>query len=139
MKRALLALLLLASPASANSFCAQLDGLFKEASTISLPSRPDAETTCSTALALSGETSKHCAWPFDYRSEAATQAFEALVTAVPACLELDVAAADDQDVNHPDFYDLRVFNPAQGEVGISLKDKGALQQTYVFLRVTPGN
>jgi hypothetical protein len=43
--------------------------------------------------------------------------------------------ATDQSVNHPDAYDLRLFRLDGAEFAVSLKDKGALQQTLVFLRV----
>ena len=39
-------------------------------------------------------------------------------------------------VSHPDSYHLRQFQVDEKTVSVSLKDKGALAQTYVFLRVT---
>ncbi|MDG1169095.1 MAG: hypothetical protein P8N14_07850 [Sulfitobacter sp.] len=70
-------------------------------------------------------------WVFAYRSDSATQAFETLLRQIANCGGESVK--QDQDVNHPDFYDLHLFNFAENTVGVSLKDKGALSQTLVFL------
>jgi len=129
------ALVFCAAPAQA--FCPQLEALFDGGGAVTLPLPLGTEGKCSTALALSGATSTHCAWPFAYRAPEAAAAFEALVAAVPGCLDTSAGGEHDQDVNHPDFYDLRIFRTAKGEVGVSLKDKGGLKETYVFLRVSP--
>jgi hypothetical protein len=60
-------------------------------------------------------------------------AFESLLGQVEACA--NPIAADPSSVNHPDSYDLRQFSSGVGMISVSLKDKGALNQTYVFLRV----
>ena len=65
--------------------------------------------------------------------------FDGLLTAVAQCADQDIAPTTDQAVNHPDFYDLRIFTMNNVEVGLSIKDKGGLQKTYVFLRVTPAS
>ncbi len=127
--------LLAATPAQA--FCPQLTALFDGASTLTLPEPFGAKANCTTSLGLSGVTSTHCAFAFDYRSPEATEAFQAVIQAVPTCLDTAGEMESDQDVNHPDFYDLRIFQAAKGEVGVSLKDKGGLQETYVFVRVSP--
>ena len=41
-------------------------------------------------------------------------------------------------VNHPDSYDLRQYAWEGGVVSLSLKDKGALGATMVFLRMQGG-
>jgi len=94
----------------------------------------DIDGKCGTSLALSGARSVHCAWPFAYRAQAATQTFVQVSELLSRCLDADSPASDDQIVNHPDSYDLRVFVTDQVTVSVSLKDKGALQQTFVFLR-----
>ena len=43
---------------------------------------------------------------------------------------------EDLDVNHPDFYDLKTYTKMETSLAVSLKDKAALDQTYVFLRVS---
>ncbi|MEO9517802.1 MAG: hypothetical protein ABJH45_09595 [Paracoccaceae bacterium] len=93
-------------------------------------------TICTQSLMLAGGSQLHCGWPFAYRAPEASQAFEELVTAVSACLGKDAAVTADLDVNHPDFYDLQTFQLGDQEIGVSLKDKAALSETYVFLRVT---
>ncbi len=73
-------------------------------------------------------------WQFDYRAAEAEVAFNALLDQMRRCAP--EAGTEDQGVNHPDFYDLRLFRVEGREVGVSLKDKGALQQTLVFLTVS---
>jgi hypothetical protein len=43
----------------------------------------------------------------------------------------------DSDVNHPDFYDLRTYDFPQGKVHASIKDKGGLDRTIIFVRIVP--
>ena len=40
-------------------------------------------------------------------------------------------------VNHPDSYDLHEWRTPSGTYAISVKDKGALNRTLVFLRYAP--
>ena len=44
----------------------------------------------------------------------------------------------DQSVNHPDYYALRRYETAQADVSVSVKDKSALGNTFVFIRVQGG-
>jgi hypothetical protein len=97
------------------------------------PTAPAVE--CKPVLTQAGVTAQHCAWGFEYRSNESAEFFETLFWAVSQCIGVGTKAEQDQSVSHPDFYDLRVFSTQEGEVGVSIKDKGALQQTYVFLRV----
>jgi hypothetical protein len=85
---------------------------------------------------LSGQRGVFCAWQFTYRAGAATAAFQALLDETAKCLGPAAGPIRDQAVNHPDFYDLRRFLVLDAEIGISIKDKAALQQTYVFLRIS---
>lgn len=130
----------LASSAQAD-LCRDLDLLGKraqyptnDASNLSVASLP-AGSKCSTSLGLSGAQSIHCAMGFAYRSDIATTTFEKLVKGTETCIGTAFQSVNDQDVNHPDFYDLRSFKTEDSTISISLKDKGALQMTYVFLRV----
>ena len=91
-----------------------------------------ADADCLTSLVLGGGTSYDCEWGGDYRSDAASEAFISLVDQDATCGKL--ITAQDQQVSHPDSYDLRQFNVNGTEVSVSLKDKGALNQTYVFFR-----
>ena len=118
---ALFGLVPLGAQADTSSFCASLgtEDAF-------------ANAECSTSLVLGGGTSFDCSWGFDYRSAEATQAFISLVDKVATCGAL--ITAQDQQVSHPDSYDLRQYSVDGKEVSVSLKDKGALNQTYVFFR-----
>jgi hypothetical protein len=120
----------------ADEFCVGLELLFaKTDNTLSLPEPFSTKATCQTSVNQTGGTSQHCAWPFAYRAGQAKQVFETLITAVPDCLGDATQVSNDQGVNHPDFYDLRIFRTDKVEVGVSLKDKASLQETYVFLRI----
>jgi hypothetical protein len=102
--------------------------------TLSLPGT-EMPALCTRSMALTGGTQVHCAWAFPYRSPAATAAFDRLVSAVAACLGAEASVTEDLHVNHPDFYDLQTFQLKGLEIGVSLKDKAGLSETYVFLRI----
>ncbi len=118
---ALIGLVPLAVGAETSPFCASLGT--EQAFT---------NAECSTSLVLGGGTSFDCAWGFEYRSVEANDAFEILVEQVAECGAL--ITVQDQLVSHPDSYDLRQYSVDGKEVSVSLKDKGALNQTYVFFR-----
>lgn len=106
---------------------------------MSLPDHADADkATCRTSLSLSGLKDVNCHWVFPYRSEAAAEAFQTVVVATSACLGDGIVQSTDQRVNHPDAYDLRLFEVKDRVFAVSLKDKGALQQTLVFVRIPVG-
>lgn len=92
-------------------------------------------TKCTRSLVLSGGSQVQCGWAFPYRAPEATTAFERLVRTVAVCLGTEASVTADQDVNHPDFYDLQTFQSKGREIGVSLKDKAGLSKTYVFLRI----
>jgi hypothetical protein len=125
-------------PAVAQSdFCAQLSTLQAAAA---FPGTEDVPLTlsvmgedavaCQRVLELGGVRSLSCNWPFPYRSDAAQVAFERLVAAITECRGDPIAS--DAPVNHPDSYDLSEF--AEG-INAALKDKAALGETHVILRV----
>ncbi|WP_425040942.1 hypothetical protein [Primorskyibacter sp. S187A] len=89
---------------------------------------------CATARDLSGQTSHHCHWSFAFRADAAHTYFDTLSAALAFCSETPVQVAGAR-VNHPDSFDQITGEIAEQSVSLSLKDKGALQQTLVFLRV----
>lgn len=127
-----------AAPCSADTFCAGLNALAapQSAYTLALPNNPAGQrATCRPSLALSGARHIHCSWSFGYRSDAAHAAFDDLIHAVAACLGPDGERSVDTSVNHPDACTLWVYDLAGQEFAVSLKDKGALQQTLVFVRV----
>ncbi|MFK7869266.1 MAG: hypothetical protein AB8B58_08505 [Roseobacter sp.] len=121
-------------------FCKDLQSLaaLKSGATISLPGM-SGTAPCKTSLMLSGGTQAHCSWAFAYRAAVAQETFQQVLADVTACAGDHAEITADQDVNHPDFYDLQTFRVNDFEVGVSLKDKAALGETYVFLRVSPLN
>lgn len=124
-------------PAQSKSFCENVLTLERQGAVpaITLPNT-DNTANCTRSLVLGGRTQLHCGWPFDYRPDSATTAFNELVDTLTACIGPDAQMISDQNVNHPDFYDLRIFQIDGFEIGASLKDKSGLRQTYVFLRVS---
>ncbi|MEP0990931.1 MAG: hypothetical protein ABJG73_15220 [Tateyamaria sp.] len=126
-----------AGSATASVFCETIQTLSARSDNISLALPGSASVVrCTRSLMLDGGTQLHCGWSFTYRASAASEAFEGLVEAVTQCLGDGAVVTTDLNVNHPDFYDLQTFRAGGQEIGVSLKDKAALSETYVFLRVT---
>ena len=92
------------------------------------------ESHCGDYLTEQGTNGQFCHWPFPYRDAAANRAFSAMIDAVSACA---TRLTPDAGVNHPDSYDLRQYELGNLLVSLSLKDKGARQQTLIFLRLEP--
>ena len=103
------------------------------------PELTETPAVCGQSMGVGGAMSTHCRWAFAYRDPRAAAAYRALVTDLAHCVgpEQVTANAEDKAVNHPDTYDLRLMAITGGTAGISLKDKAALQQTLVFLRIAP--
>jgi len=80
-------------------------------------------------------TGYHCEWEFPYRAEDAYDTFHGFVGEMNECIGQQATLHDDQSVNHPDFYALRRYEMEQAEVSVSVKDKSALGNTFVFIRV----
>lgn len=96
--------------------------------------RPD-NATCTTSRVLGGGTSTDCYWAFDFRADAAIAFFDAQADLLRHCADGPVTV-EGATVNHPDSYDQLTADINGQAVSLSLKDKGALGQTLVFLRVT---
>lgn len=128
---------ILSTPAMARDLCAQItQALGDPSNTRTVSHEPYLSSVpCTKGIALGGAPFTHCAWPFAFRSITATHAFDATVAAIANCPDAQTRLTVDQPVNHPDSYDLRQLQFPGGEVGISIKDKGALAQTYVFIRI----
>ncbi|MEM7213087.1 MAG: hypothetical protein AAF479_14550 [Pseudomonadota bacterium] len=90
---------------------------------------------CGTALTQSGGRELHCRWSFKYRATEAKATQVRLASSIQTCLNA-TKVAPEQGVNHPDTYDQQRFLIGKAELSLSLKDKAALQRTYVFLRTT---
>jgi hypothetical protein len=137
-----IALCALAAPANADPFCDDINDLITASAalpttevTIALPQTDGSAGACAFAQGTENTRFIHCSWPFEFRAPEAKQAFEAVSQSLANCPTAQLREFKDQTVNHPDSYDLRIFDLDTAEVGLSLKDKGALQQTFVFLRV----
>ena len=89
---------------------------------------------CSRFQTVGGGTGASCYWAFPFRSDAAVMFADGLWSDVLACRPGKVLGPDAQ-VNHPDSYDLRARVTPDATYRVSIKDKGGLQQTLVFLRV----
>ena len=90
---------------------------------------------CSPAQGQAGRKLLLCRWAFPFRDDAAKTLYFDLAQEAQTCLGFDKPEAD-QLVNHPDSYDLQQFVLPDATLAISLKDKTALGQTLVFLRIT---
>lgn len=127
---------LMASPSVglAKPFCGNLEALANTtAEAVTFARSPAEVANCGRSLGLDGTKALHCGWPFGYRSADAGTAFEALLKGVGECAV--AIAMEPSIVNHPDSYDLRQFQLGTATVSVSLKDKAALEETYLFLRV----
>lgn len=105
------------------------------ASTVAVPDNLNGASMCSMAKGMTGANSFHCAWQFPYRDDAALAAFGRFNELLDSCFGKQLQANVDSGVNHPDFFDLREYQIDQVKVSVSLKDKGQLGQTLVFVGV----
>ncbi len=76
-----------------------------------------------------------CMWAFDYRDFRAATGLEDLTTAIETCLGAIRSQRQDNPVNHPDSYEARYFKLDGVNISASIKDKAALEKTFVFLWV----
>ena len=90
--------------------------------------------SCRVVEAQVGGAQPLCMWTFDYRATAATEALDAITTQIRGCIGDDISEARDPAVNHPDFFALHQFQSETRALSVSLKDKGALRKTLIFLR-----
>ena len=94
------------------------------------------DMACSTYLSESGTAGFSCQKQFPYRSQAAKEYADILWTQILIC-EPGKQIAKDQQVSHPDSYELLQYKTASELYAVSVKDKGALNATYVFVRIEP--
>ncbi|WP_306115879.1 MULTISPECIES: hypothetical protein [unclassified Roseovarius] len=90
---------------------------------------------CSVSQDERGGRTTLCFWTFAYRDTAATTAFERLDQDVRRCFSDATILPADSTVNHPDSYQLRRYQRGRLVISVSLKDKAALSQSLVFLRI----
>ena len=126
----------------ADTFCTSLKALVTEARSNFADSPPVAlkgAQSCRLTRNLAAPDAYFCAWDFPYRAPKADQTFARFNQSAQTCFD-DLTALDaDQPVNHPDSYDLRQYRLGDINLSVSLKDKTALQKTYVFIRISAEN
>ncbi|MCK0151925.1 hypothetical protein MWU54_17915 [Marivita sp. S6314] len=89
--------------------------------------------TCTLSRVLGGGVSEDCSWSFPLRADAARQRFDEMSALLRSCADGPVTMQG-AAVNHPDSYDQLTAQVGGQEVSLSLKDKGALGRSFVFLR-----
>ena len=77
---------------------------------------------------------RSCRWSFDLGDDVSRALFEDLVKTMRDCPKLE-SAVRDSGVNHPDFYDAWAIQIGNQGFTVSIKDKSALQKTFVVLRI----
>ena len=73
-----------------------------------------------------------CSLAYSYRSEEAGMLANRLWDTLTFCRSGN-SLLDDQPVNHPDSYLLKTWNTDEGVFRVSIKDKAALETSFVFL------
>ena len=91
-----------------------------------------------TVTKRSKRSTYHCGWEFPHRAEQAYDTFDEFVRKVDDCIGRHATVHSDQSVNHPDYYASRRYETERAEVSVSVKDKGALGSTFIFIRVQSG-
>lgn len=94
--------------------------------------KPAGAQECSTYRAVDGALGTSCHWAFPFRSEAAITFTQDAWESVKACRP-GAPKGPDQQVNHPDSFDLLEWVSDGVTYRVSVKDKGALAQTLVFV------
>ncbi|MGC3940071.1 hypothetical protein ACOTTU_19875 [Roseobacter sp. EG26] len=91
---------------------------------------------CTTYLDQQGGTGVSCHWAFPFRDDAATRFSNTVWTEIQTCRD-GKALSPDQQVNHPDSYDLREWSSDRKTFRVSVKDKGGENRTLVFVSYEP--
>ena len=94
--------------------------------------------SCGRVNSADGKDQYFCALEHPFRSDMARDTYEKYVAEARVCFGDGAAVPVGPAVNHPDSYDQVVFDVNGRDISVSLKDKGALQKTYVFIRL-PAN
>ncbi|MEO0486728.1 MAG: hypothetical protein AAF092_12555 [Pseudomonadota bacterium] len=125
-----LAVVLACGPSLASATCPTLPAFAERGG---LPTLNGQAPRCARSQVLGGGLSEDCFWSFELRSETARSHFAVLLAELKDCsAEPPTIAAS--SVNHPDSFDQVTGVIAGTAVSLSLKDKGALGQTLIFVR-----
>lgn len=132
MRAALLAVFLVcSSQASAADTCQALNAFMESGVAPSVAGF--AKPRCGQALSTDGKASTYCYWSFDFRADDAADHMAALRKSVLQC-GFQPGGSAGGAVNHPDSFDQELYERSGARLSLSLKDKGGLQKTLVFLR-----
>ncbi len=127
-----------ASVSNADAVCAEFSPLIADAKAnfddADLPSLRGADT-CKLTRSLSGSRAYHCSWGYPYRSEIAERRFKEMADALHVCFGETVGAGNDKPVNHPDTYDQLQYRSGHVAILVSLKDKAALERTFISIGI----
>ena len=94
---------------------------------------PPVGAKCAIYLGQSARSGVSCHWEYAFRDPSATRFAAEIEAAVQQCRRGQLRGPDVL-VNHPDSYDLREWETVTGIYSVSIKDKGGLNKTLVFLR-----
>ena len=95
-----------------------------------------AGAVCQIYQTMDGTTGTSCHWAFAYRGDDHQPFADALWQKVTSCTAGQPVPNDPQ-VNHPDSYGLKTWNTSDSSYSVAIKDKAALNKTFVFLRADP--
>ena len=130
-----------AGAAVARDLCAEIAPLIAlaEGPSDKLPDIPQTpglgEASCRLETRPTGGFS-YCSWTFPYRSDEAAATFEQFADQLEGCFGPEAAPGGGPGVNHPDSYAQRRYTAGPVSISLSLKDKAALDSTFVFVIVT---
>lgn len=93
-------------------------------------------TTCVTYLTERSEIGVSCHWAHAFRDVSATTFANRLWSQIKSCRP-GAPLGPDTRVNHPDSYELLQWADGRAVYSVSIKDKGALDRTLVFVRRAP--
>lgn len=127
-----LAALLSFSKVALATDCAVFDTLDRFAAT----AIPAPGATCSTFVTEAATIGTSCHWSHAYRGSTVAPHAARIWQHLTSCRAGQLLAPDTQ-VNHPDSYDLREWAHGRDVYALSVKDKAALERTFVFLRIEP--
>ncbi|MGR3614489.1 MAG: hypothetical protein ACU0BB_00420 [Paracoccaceae bacterium] len=122
--------LVTAGPVFANSPICSNDPNSEQVSGVTLQGQnPDCQK-----VVLSDGDALVCQWSFAYRSSHVEAAIKALVGEIENCSQAKVSGVP-AGVNHPDTHTVYQYGTERMQITASLKDKAALGQSFVFLKI----
>ena len=128
--------------AQAETWCSDLDDIIDDARSSfvgadgpELGTFAPAPDRCELAAEPSGSDVYRCTWSFALRAAETAEVYNGLAVSVAECVGGDVLPVVDRGVNHPDTSLRHTYDLGSAALSLSLKDKSALDASYVFLEV----